>query len=166
MAKYIQGFAPKYGTITAKFLDAEFTKIAKAHNSHEAADFPPACVPKSGLATDQAYVVLRLFASSVGHGEADTVQDVVVAPGTCTLASVQYVADGVTAAASCDIHVNGVGTIMSGDTTITAAETVYTGTVSSGSITDGNILELHCTTDGAGDLTNITAMLIFKVDLV
>ena len=125
---------------------------------------------------DGVYVVKLHNTATLGHNvAATTMQDQFIVPFASRLMKVQYIGDGVvgTTSPTCDIYKNTAST-MSAATSIAADNTVYEGTLATGTssnvvkpggvaVAADDILSLRCVTHAAdGHLAHATAILTLK----
>jgi len=107
--------------------------------------------------------VVPAHRSSVGNSESDTEIFEFDPSEDLTLEEVQVYCSATTATASVDVKENGVSVLSASATP--SAGSVVKPAISDGSISASNNLTVHVTTDGTGDITNLTVTLLFKAPL-
>lgn len=107
-----------------------------------------------------SYMVVQVHKSSIGNSQNDIEIFEFTTPAALTLTGVQVYCTATNATASVDVKEGGTTVLESAVTP--QANTVVSGTVSDSAIASGAAVTVHATTDGTGDITDLTVTLIFK----
>ena len=173
MGQYTPGTFSNGAVIDADAIQAEFNKIATAHNDHSTADFGSSGqIPLSALDTREAYSKLTVGIESVATGAAvGTVQNGVPCPCAGAIVAVYATCVDVNSGTvTVDLYDETQGTpatVLTGTISLTANNTAVAGTVSGGSydMDAGDVLTLRVAQATGGAVGPIVVSILFKEDL-
>ncbi len=111
-----------------------------------------------------SYMVVQAHKTTVGNGQSAAEIFEFTAPAALTLVGVQVYCTSVTATASVDVKEAGASVLSSAVTP--SAGAVVAGTISDASIAKDAAVTVHVTTDGTGDIGDLTVTLVFKAEHV
>jgi hypothetical protein len=107
--------------------------------------------------------IVTAHRSSVGNDESDTEIFEFDPPEDLTLEEVQVYCSSTTATASVDVKEGGVSVLSASATP--SAGAIVKPTVADGAISASNNVTVHVTTNGSGDIADLTVTLLFKAPL-
>lgn len=155
-------------------LNANFNDIATAHNSHASGDFGSGVVPITALAAGNYTYTLELSPSLLAGSDTcvltaglttATVLDEIVCPRDSTVVSVKLIAKAVSGGTpTVDVFRNGVS-ILSSAISLAAANTAYSGSVTTTTANVNDIYSLRATTAGGVTATGVRLVIELKAQL-